>query len=62
MAREAGFPNYAAWQAWNAKYRSASRTGTTQKPARNVMQTLKGHPAQTLNKAAQAMKGARKKQ
>ena len=44
-AKEAGFPSYAAWKAWQAKYRGpatnqAKSTAPAKPPARNFLQTL----------------------
>lgn len=63
MAKERGFPSYAAWKAWNEKYRSTKRDGKA--PKKNFLQSLfekiPGHPAQTLGYTADKMKKARKK-
>ena len=45
MAREAGFPSYAAMKAWNDKYRKPQTNQTAAKPKRNFLQSLRDlHP------------------
>lgn len=40
MAREKGFPNYAAWKAWNDKYRKPVTNVQKGTPVKNFFQTL----------------------
>ena len=40
-AQQMGFPNYATWAAWNAKYRSQSnKAGVAAQPKKNFLQGL----------------------
>jgi hypothetical protein len=61
MAKEKGFPSYAAWKAWNEKYR---KPVTTDKPApkknflQNLVSKIPGHPAQLLGYTSDKMKSA----
>lgn len=66
IAREAGFPSYAAWQAWNQKYRQPQRMEVAPEPT-NWLQTLVNkipfHPSFMLdftNKKIEKATGARK--
>lgn len=67
IARERGFPDYASWMAWHKKYRSPDQGAwqQAQQPT-NWLQTLLGkipvHPAYSLSKAADAMRGAQEGQ
>lgn len=64
MARKQGFPNYAAWKAWNEKYRKPV-TGTQAPKKKNFIQSLfekiPGHPAQTIGYANKKIEESRKK-
>ena len=68
MAQQKGFPNYAAWKAWNEKYRSR-KTKTGSAPKKNFLQSLTEkiplHPSHLFknvnDKAGPALKKGRKK-
>jgi len=57
MAKEKGFPSYAAMKAWNEKYRQPV---TTTRPAKkkNFLQTLVGSIPNPMNYAADKMRKA----
>ena len=52
IARERGFPNYAAWSAWNQKYRQPIRAEVAPEQPTNWLQNLVNkipwHPSSTL--------------
>ena len=64
MARAQGFPNYAAWKAWNEKYRAPVQGKTAPK---NFLQTLGNKIADTIpirfaeRHVTAALKGAQRK-
>jgi len=63
MAQQKGFPNYAAWKAWNEKYRS-KKTRTEPAPKKkNFLQSLSDfHPMTwSANRVTETLKKERKK-
>ena len=62
MAKQQGFPSYAAMQAWNEKYRKPTQTAASKKP-RNFLQTITDAiPIQFASRrVTAALKGAQRK-
>lgn len=62
MAQQKGFPNYAAWKAWNENYRNR-KTKTGSAPKKNFLQSLSEfHPMTwSANRVTETMKKERKK-
>jgi hypothetical protein len=57
MAKEKGFPSYAAMKAWNEKYRKPQTTQAPP-PKRNFLQNLIGSIPNPMNYAASTMQKA----
>lgn len=55
LAREKGFPSYAAWKAWTDKYRKPITNVQKKQPVRNFFQNLIAnapHQGTIINKVA----------
>jgi hypothetical protein len=64
MAKEQGFPSYAAWKAWNEKYRKQNRPDAVPQKKnflQSIVEKIPFHPARTLGHANKKITEATKK-